>query len=326
MVAQLRERLHPKVRLEAAGAMIDNCRTCHGAKMVYQARPYYIGTRYYGELEEMVQCPDCNPVRCQECQDTGIVRYQLPRTHPDFGRLFPCPVPGCKAGREMYEKMQRAALRSAEIPEDYKALTFETWDQLPEQLRRGKELARAAAGLFISTRDHYTALTDIYAACGREYRGEDRRRHSLVFQGAVGLGKTGMAAAVANALVERGERVLYMRTRDMIQEIQSRYGKEDPPSAEDVLMGIQRADVLILDEFNITDYTPDRRDRVESVIRYRHNNSLPTIVTLNDDWGMVEANWGERTATVLRAMAHWILLDGAPIRNEGRVIADGGRR
>jgi hypothetical protein len=32
-----------------------------------------------------------SPVKCATCQDRGLVHYDLPVDHPDFGKAFPCP-------------------------------------------------------------------------------------------------------------------------------------------------------------------------------------------------------------------------------------------
>lgn len=304
-----------------------NCPTCHGTKFIRVNRPYYIGTRFYGNIDEQMNCPDCHPVRCTVCEDSGIVRYDVPREHPQFGKLHPCPI--CPKGGEMWNKMQRAALRNAELPEVYKGLTFDTWDLISPQVRSGKELARAATELYAyaSDQNFYVRLSAIYEMIGRAFEGDDDERNSLVLQGVVGTGKTGLAAAVVNHIIQNTYiRPLYARTRDLIGSVQARYGKEDAPSAEDVLEGIKKAELLVVDEMNLQNSTPDRRDILEEVMRYRHGNSLPTIITLNADRDQLEVEWGLRTATVVRAMAHWLVVEGLPIRNEGFAIRENPSR
>lgn len=302
----------------------DVCPECKGALVTRQYRPYYIGSRYYGDLDELLPCPVCSAVTCATCGDTGVVRYDLPKDHPQFGTLQPCM--NCANGRQMAQNMQQAALREAEVPSAYKGLTFASWDALPYSQRAHKELARAAAALFAvaGAQNFMVSLHAIYAEAGMEPQGEDRECNCLVFQGPVGTGKTGLTAAIANYLLSATKtQVLYSRARDLIGDVQARYGKDDAPSADDVLNGIKKAQLLIVDEFNLAQQSANRQDIMEELMRYRHNHGLPTLITLNADRDAMEDEWGLRTATVVRAMSHWLPVEGAQIRNEGTVIRRG---
>lgn len=297
------------------------CPECKGALVTRQYRPYYIGNRYYGDIDELLPCPACTPVTCGVCEDKGVVRYDLPKDHAQFGTLQPCM--NCAKGQQMAQNMQKAALREAEVPNAYKGLTFASWDALPYSQRANKELARSAAALFAVAGDNnfMVSLHAIYENADMEPVGEDRECNCLVFQGPVGTGKTGLTAAIANYLLSATKtQVLYSRARDLIGDVQARYGKDDAPTADDVLNGIKKAQLLIVDEFNLAQQSPNRQDIMEELMRYRHNNGLPTLITLNADRDELEAEWGLRTATVVRAMSHWLPVEGAPIRNEGTVI------
>lgn len=297
------------------------CPRCSGSGYCYQPRPYYIGSRYYGDIDELLPCPECSPLECEVCGDKGLVLYNVPREHPQFGKLHPCSE--CKRGQQAAENIQRAALRSAELPETYKMLTFKSWLDLPDEQRKGKELAFTAAALF-ATSSHANfsiKLSEIYAEAEMQFADEDRTCNSLVFQGDVGRGKTGLAAAIVNHLVrETSRRVLYSRCRDLIGSVQARYGKDEPPSSDDVINNIKTADVLVIDEMNLAQGSDNRRDIMEEIMRHRHGYSLPTLITLNANRDAFEAEWGERTATVAWEMSHWLVVEGLPIRNEGAPI------
>lgn len=308
------------MRIERADELVTPCEQCHGAGMIYVGRPVYIGTRYYGDIEEMQPCPACRHT-CQLCGGVGVVRYNMPANHPQFGKLFPCPK--CDEGKRMEVAMQRAELSRAQLPDEYKKLTFRRWDKLPASLRAGKQIARHAAELFAqaSQQNFYVRLSDAFARAGQPFTGEDSRRNSLVLQGDVGLGKTGLAAAMMNALVPLGAEVLYTRARDLIRDVQDTYSNDDRRTA-DVISTYQRVRILVIDEFNLQKGSEDRLDIMEEVVRARHGNSLPTVFTMNIDRDQLEKDWGIRTATVVRAMAHWFTLTGLPLRNEGEAIVE----
>lgn len=299
------------------------CTHCGGLSYVYEMRPYITGTRNWGNVEEQVPCPVCNPT-CPTCAGKGVVGYALPHEHPDFGKLFPCPTPGCEIGKVMHERMQRALLTTAQLPNQFKAMTFRSWDRLPKAAKEGKRLARAAAELYANAEadNFYITLAECYAKVKRPLQQDDARRNSLVFQGPVGMGKSGLAATIANAVAARQTIGLrYLRVRDLIAMIQRTYRKDYVGlHGDEILQDICAVPLLILDEMNLAQESENRQDIMETVIRHRYNHLLPTIITLNSDRDELEAEWGIRTATAVRAMAHWFLLGGSPLRNEGYVV------
>jgi DNA replication protein DnaC len=262
------------------------------------------------------------PTPCPMCGGLGVVRYNLPVEHPGFGKLHPCPDAACEQGRDARQRRAESRFKTAGLPSVYRAFTFATWDALTPAEHAGKEIAAAACKAFAQHPKHEVTLADICRELGVTYDGDLFTRNSLMLHGDVGRGKTGLVAAIVNDLIERGREVLYIRCRDLLQEIQSRYGKDEYPKPEDVLERFQKAPLLVIDEFNLIDYTADRKDRIESVMRHRHAHRLPTLMTANIDQTQFEAAWGERTADVVRHMAWWIQVGGAKLRRIDASLKD----
>lgn len=274
--------------------------------------------RLRAEMERLAAegfAPERPAFECDTCEDRGVVSYAVPFGHEFFGKLYPCPA--CQRGQQLLINQWRVRLQNAGLPANYQSLTFDTWQGLPEHLREGKRLATAAALLFVAGESHTVSLAEAYRMCKRRWSGADVVRNSLVFQGPVGTGKTGLAAAIINAMLEQLQPVLYVRTQDFIMSVQARYGTGDEkPTSDDVINELRQAPVVVLDEFNLTDKSPDRQSIIEKVVRYRHGQALPTIVTCNLNQEELRAHWGERTVSVLLAMAHWIPMGGEAIRDE----------
>src|SRR5690606_26231970 len=118
-------------------------------------------------------------------------------------------------------------------------------------------------------------------------------RNWLVLYGDRGVGKTGLAASVVNALVPLGVPVRYLRVQSYLKAVQNRFSKywrDNPPDDEfgDMEAGkvkevVERAPVLILDEFDVADMSENKEGIMEDLIRYRHGQMLPTIITTNLD-------------------------------------------
>lgn len=277
-----------------------------------------LNPRLKAELERLAAegfSPETPIYDCAVCEDRGLVSYAVPVGHEYFGKLYPCPA--CEKGHRLLVNQWRARMRDAGLPSNYQGLTFDTWQALAENLKEGKRLAFQAAMLFVAGEGHYVSISEAYRLCKRRFAGADVVRNSLVFQGQVGTGKTGLAAGIINALLEQMQPVLYVRTQDFIMSVQARYGAGDEkPTSDDVINELRQAPVVVLDEFNLVSDSPNRQEIIEKVIRYRHGQALPTIVTCNHTQEQLRSQWGDRTVSVLLAMAHWIPMGGEPIRDE----------
>lgn len=276
-----------------------------------------LNPRLRAELEKLAAegfTLDAPAYECGVCEDKGMVRYDVPVEHEYFGKMFPCPA--CERGHQLLVNQWRARLANAGLPATYQHLTFESWKALPESLKEGKRLAFNAAMLFAAGEGHYVSIAEAYRLSKRKWQQEDVVRNSLIFQGPVGTGKTGLAAAIINALLEQLQPVLYVRAQDFIMSVQARYGTDEKPSSDDVINELRQAPVVVLDEFNLTDKSADRQSIMEKVIRYRHGHALPTIITCNFNQDQLREQWGERTVSVLLAMAHFIPMGGEEIRDE----------
>ncbi|EGQ64241.1 ISAfe9, transposition helper protein, partial [Acidithiobacillus sp. GGI-221] len=83
---------------------------------------------------------------------------------------------------------------------------------------------------------------------------------NLLLFGPPGVGKSHLVAAVGHALVERGYRVYFTRTSDLVQQLQSARKELRLPAT---LTKLDRFDLLILDDFSYV-----RRDQAETSVLF----------------------------------------------------------
>jgi hypothetical protein len=68
-----------------------------------------------------------------------------------------------------------------------------------------------------------------------------------------------------------------------------------------------------VDEFNLKNYTRDRLEIFEDVMRARDKAGLPFMATTNLSLDQFTANWEPQIADVI-AKAHWVRMGGVKLR------------
>ena len=130
----------------------------------------------------------------------------------------------------------------------------------------------------------------------------------LLLSGSVGCGKTFLAAAIANELIERQLKVLFLVVPDLLDELRASYDSKSETTEFDLLDIARTVPILILDDLGAHNYTDWTRNRIYSILNYRMNEQLPTIITTNLTFEEIETHLGERTCSRLLQMCRVLRL------------------
>jgi DNA replication protein DnaC len=303
----------------------DDCPRCHGMRTVYAVTEWQRsedGTQVgWGEY---VPCPVCTGL-CAVCGGKGTVTPSVPTSDPAFGKMQPCPA-NCAASQRLVSERQDGIMRYSRLPQEYQTLTFETFASLPGEKLQGKMAGYYASWLFATTEGCWVDKAIVAEQMGQTAASDSR--NWLVLYGPVGTAKTGLAAAALRVLSERGIKARYIRLPDFIEAVQKRYSKRNEygdefgdVSSEDVLAEVKESPVLILDEFDVRsdgktkDIAEDKLAIVEKLIRFRHGEKLPTLITTNLDQGGMKARWQERIFDVIKQRSHFVPVRGVNLRD-----------
>lgn len=124
----------------------------------------------------------------------------------------------------------------------------------------------------------------------------------LLFTGPVGSGKTFLAASIANALIAKQSKLLFLVVPDLLDELRASFSNKNDTTEFDLLDIARTVPVLILDDLGAHNYTDWSRNRIYSILNYRMNEQLPTIITTNLDFEDIDQYLGDRTCSRLLQM------------------------
>ncbi|MEI7885307.1 MAG: ATP-binding protein [Clostridia bacterium] len=221
-------------------------------------------------------------VKCQICQDLFFVFLV-------DGSVKPC---------QCQQEEQRAMLRQkANLSQAVREMTFDKFnlDYYPLQPIAEQNLTTTYRAKALQIKQ--AAEQFVSQVVG----GEQRR--GILLSGRVGCGKTFLAACMTNRLLDAGIETLFLVVPDFLDEIKSTYDTNDSDISEkNVLDKARTAKVLIMDDLGAHNYSEWASNKIYSILNFRLNEGLPTIITTNLGMPEIEAYLGERTSSRIVAL------------------------
>lgn len=139
-------------------------------------------------------------------------------------------------------------------------------------------------------------MAKILAFCRKWAENFSPKSPNLLFMGSAGLGKTHLALAVADAVLNKGYDVLYTSSAALAAQLSREHFDRD--SDDDWLSACKEADLLILDDLGTEFMTPLAVSMLYELINTRMLCRRPTVYTTNIvDQAVFEARYTEKVAS-----------------------------
>lgn len=267
---------------------------------------------------------DNPPPACEWCSDTGwltsfrdlatdqdypVKAFDVPEfrwAHRDF--VETCAECECvveKRRAASADKQMRAIFGETGERGVYRHFTFETWDALPIHVRRGKEEARQAAGVF--------------AADGRLEAADGAPQIGLILSGPTGTTKTGLATCILKERIARGQSCLWIEAWRLIEQIKDTYRKGSKRTYLDVIGSVSTVPLLLLDDLGPGRgmlFNEHARNLLWTVLDQRYARLLPGVITTNLDWDEFKDALGPALAYRINQIYRWQPVGGRNQRAE----------
>jgi DNA replication protein DnaC len=194
----------------------------------------------------------------------GYVRVELPVEHPDFGKLFRCPQHPGRANDARMEQLRKVGNLGAFVGKTFTNFEIEI-PYLTAQQRRSLGTALQVAQAYSLNPDGW-----------------------LLLEGTYGCGKTHLAAAVANARLEREDNVLFITAPDLLDHLRTTYGPTSDIGYDEMFDKMRNVRLMVLDDLGVENPSPWAQEKLFQLLNYRYNQRLPTIITTNTDLDLLD--------------------------------------
>jgi|SRR6476620_10497384 len=141
------------------------------------------------------------------------------------------------------------------------------------------------------------------------------KHENLVFVGATGRGKTGLACGILLKALQNGYRCQFIRAQDLFDEM---YASLADRSTRELLNRWARLDVLLIDEFGYLNLRPEQSNTFFKLMeeRYHRHSTIITTNLVYDEWANFLGNKAmvEALLSRVRHYCHTVTIDGPSIR------------
>ncbi len=194
----------------------------------------------------------------------GYLGTDLPVGHPNFGELEICT---CRA--EEIADLNQNKLYALSNLKELRTLTFDNFQQ------------RGRVGL------RPTQAESLELAYNQAKQFSSKLKGWLLLKGVYGSGKTHLAAAISNFVVDLGIQTIFLTVPDLLDSLRFTYDNPNV-SFEDKFEKIRNAPLLILDDFGTQNATEWSQEKLFQIINYRYINRLPLVITTNLELSDIE--------------------------------------
>ncbi len=182
----------------------------------------------------------------------------------------------------------------------------EKTEKLLEKSGLGEKFKKRTFKTFQVTEDNKEA----YKTCAYFAKNFDEQNRGILLSGDAGLGKTHLAAAIANYLIRDLYRVMFGNVVNLINLIRSTYKRDAELSEKEILDIMADADLLVIDDLGKENTSDNNLKLIYQMINDRYENERLLVITTNLTSAELKQKFGKWTYSRLIEMCKPIKMQG----------------
>jgi DNA replication protein DnaC len=251
-------------------------------------------------LKNSSQITQLESIELAQCSEHGPYEARVRiLTIADDQVSFPSKCPKCQAERSVRDEARRIEAYRFERARVVSALRNASG--VPERFRDAN-----IAG-FEATTDSQVRVVSIVARYVETF--EPKSGMGLLLLGGCGSGKTLLACATVNALVEQGYSALYMRTSVAVDSVKATYAKTSTVTKSEAIARLVTPDLLVLDEVGMQLGTDHEALLLFEILNGRYEGRRSTVLISNLNAAEIDRSLGERLNDRLHETCAFLAFD-----------------
>jgi DNA replication protein DnaC len=191
------------------------------------------------------------------CGGLGVIRYNVPIGDARFGKLFRCPHYPLESDQDRQMKLRKLSNLGAFADKSFENFLIDSPMFQPNEQQSLR-----------------TAL-DIAVKYAQKPEGW------LLMEGSYGVGKTHLAAAIANTRLQFGDAVLFITSPDLLDHLRATYAPDSESTYDATFDRVRNTPLLVLDDLGVENPSPWAQEKLFQLLNHRYNYNLPTVITTN---------------------------------------------
>ncbi len=186
-----------------------------------------------------------------------MIRYNVQVGDPRFGKLYRCPHYPIESDQDRQMKLRKLSNLGAFVEKSFENFMTDSPMFTP-----------------VEQQSLRTAL-DIALKYSEKPEGW------LLLEGSYGVGKTHLAAAIANKRLQFGDAVLFITSPDLLDHLRATYAPDSDATYDTTFDRVRNTPLLILDDLGVENPSPWAQEKLFQLLNHRYNYNLPTVITTN---------------------------------------------
>lgn len=251
------------------------------------------------------------PEECHHCGRKLRWRYYLIGNTRVWLHLEPCTCEGA-----VLERKRKAVEEERRRREEENRQKMRRIEELFRQSRLGKRFRERTFDNFVVTTYNRKAF-EVALEYAKNFSHYQKAGEGLFITGGTGTGKTHLAAAIANYLLQNLVTVVFVNITRLLSGIKATFDESSASTEQQLVDELCRVELLVIDDLGKEKPSTWVEEKLYTIVNARYEDYKPIVITSNYSLEDIETrleNCGEAIVSRLMEMCRGLKIDGPDYR------------